>query len=313
VIRAGWVRNNLIRTIEDSGKLVDGNETFYFVNPGEGIAKQFYTPTTATPPFDMPKPKRTYDALELSINRRFSRNFFASASYVWSRLYGNYAGIGNSDEITTPTTGSSAGTTQQSGGSIARPGTNTGRAWDDDQYVFDSKGNFVEGRLATDRPHVFKAYGSYKFKWGSDVGGFFYAGSGTPMSTYVLQMQRIPLFVNGRGDMGRTPTLTQTDLLVGHEVKLGEVRRLRFELNAQNVFNQKTARHLFNWLNRGAISGYTPAAINLANVDLFKGYDYLSMLNAKRVQGIDPLDPRFGMADLFNPGFAGRVMVKFVF
>jgi len=27
------------------------------------------------------------------------------------------------------------------------------------------------------------------------------------------------------------------------------------------------------------------------------------MLNAKRAQGTNPFDPRFGMADLFNPKF----------
>ena len=29
------------------------------------------------------------------------------------------------------------------------------------------------------------------------------------------------MFVNGRGDMGRTPMLTRTDFLVSHELKLG--------------------------------------------------------------------------------------------
>ena len=75
---------------------------------------------------------------------------------MYSRLYGNYAGLGNSDEISTPTTGVSSSTTQQSGGSIARPGSTGSRAWDIDQILFDSHGNFVEGRLATDRPHVVK-------------------------------------------------------------------------------------------------------------------------------------------------------------
>lgn len=312
VLRAGYVRNHLVRTIEDLGVLVNGNETYIFANPGEGAAELF-APSTATPEIRTPRPKRDYDALEISLNRRFSNRFFVSANYVWSRLYGNYAGLGNSDEISTPTTGVSSGTTQQSGGSIARPGSTGSRAWDIDQYLFDSHGQFVEGRLATDRPHVFKAYGSYKFKWGTDVGGFFYAGSGTPASTVVAQVQRIPLFVEGRGSMGRTPVLTQTDLLIGHEVKLGETKRLRFEFNAQNLFNQKTARHIFNQLNRGAGTGYRAAALNLTNTNLYQGYDYMSMLKAIQARGTDPFDPRYGMADLFNPGFAGRVMVKFMF
>lgn len=312
VIRAGYVRNRLVRTIEDLGALVNGDEVYMFANPGEGAAKMFF-PSSATPAFETPKPVRTYDAVEFVVTRRFAKRFFGSASYVWSRLYGNYAGLGNSDEISPPTVGTSMGTTQQSGGSIARPGSTGSRAWDSDQYLFDSKGNFVEGRLATDRPHVFKLYGAYQFACGTDVGGFFTASSGTPLGTVVHQLQRIPLFVNGRGDMGRTPAFNQTDLLVGHEVKLGETRRLRFEFNAQNVFNQKTARHVFSQLNRGAATGYPAAALNLARVNLFEGYDYRALLDAKKAQGTDPYDPRYGMADIFNPGFQGRVMVKFTF
>ncbi|WP_321472690.1 TonB-dependent receptor [uncultured Paludibaculum sp.] len=312
VFRAGYVRNHLVRTIEDLGALVNGSETYIFANPGEGDASKFAV-STATPVFDTPKPQRDYDALELSVNKRFSNRFFASANYVYSRLYGNYAGLGNSDEIRTPTTGTSSATTQQSGGSIARTGSTGSRAWDLDQYLFDAHGNFVNGRLATDRPHVFKAYGSYKFAWGTDIGGFYYAGSGTPMSTVVMQRQRIPLFVEGRGSMGRTPLLTQTDLVVGHEVKFGETKRLRFEFNAQNVFNQKTSRHTFNQLNRGNASGDPASALDLTNTNLFNGYDYLGMLKSIASTGKDPYDPRYGMADLFNPGFSGRVMVKFIF
>ena len=44
-------------------------------------------------------------------------------------------------------------------------------------------GQYLEGRLETDRPHVFKAYGSYAFKWGTAVSANFYAGSGTPLTT----------------------------------------------------------------------------------------------------------------------------------
>ena len=62
-------------------------------------------PSGLTSVFSTPKPKRQYDALEVSLQKRFSSNWFASAGYVYSRLYGNYAGLSNSDEISTPTTG----------------------------------------------------------------------------------------------------------------------------------------------------------------------------------------------------------------
>src|SRR4029079_6285182 len=176
-------------------------------------------------------------------------NWFASASYVYSRLYGNYAGLANSDEISTPTTNRTSATAQQQAGSIARPGSSANRAWDLDELVWDSHGNLdVLGRLATDRPHVVKLYGAYTLPFGTQVGAFFYGGSGTPMSTVVIDAQLEPLLVEGRGDMGRTPVLTRTDFLLSHELKMGNNNKLRFELNILNVFNQKTALHIFNFL-----------------------------------------------------------------
>ena len=63
----------------------------------------------ATPPFNIPKAKRVYDAIDVTWDRRFAQNWFVTANYTFSRLFGNYAGVANSDEIRTPTTGSSYG------------------------------------------------------------------------------------------------------------------------------------------------------------------------------------------------------------
>jgi hypothetical protein len=314
VLRVNWNRNHLVRTIEDMGVLVDGDEVYTLVNPGEGLGAVMNSSGATPVGFSTPKAVRNYDALEAAVTRRFSKNFFASASYVYSRLWGNYSGTANSDEILTPTTGVTSGTSQQFTGSVARAGVNATRAWDLDETVFNSRGQYLYGRLATDRPHVFKLFGNYSFPWGTQLGGFFLAESGTPVSTKVETVNQIPVIVNSRGDLGRTPVFTQTDLVVAHEVKLGEVKRLRFEFNAINVFNQKTSRHVFDQLNRGAGTANGDwAFIDLHDVNLFQGYDYASMLKAIEATGVNPYDPRFGKGDLFNPGFQGRIGVKFIF
>ncbi len=313
VFRANFVHNKLRRTIEDLGALdASGNESYLFANPGEGEA--LINPVSgATKPFPMPKPIRTYDALELSLTRRFSKNLFGSASYVYSRLYGNYAGLASSDDIISPSTGLSSAQAQQQGGNPARQGGNANRSWDLDEILFDSHGNLdVKGRLATDRPHVVKLYGAYDFKFGTELGAFFYGGSGTPVSTYVNTVNQIPVFVDGRGSMGRTPILTQTDLVVSHTVKFGEVKRLRFEFNAINAFNQKTARSLFNYLNKGAGAPRPSSAIDLHSTDLTKGYDYRALLSSSP-DGQSAYDVRYGKGDIFNQGFQGRMGVKFIF
>jgi hypothetical protein len=113
--------------------------------------------------------------------------------------------------------------------------------------------------------------------------------------------------------MGRTPVRSQTDLMVAQELKLTESKKLRFEFNMLNLFNQKTALHIFNCLNKGCqVSGLQSSAMNLSNVNLFQGYDYKALILASP-DGQKALDPRYGMADLFNPGFAGRFGVKFIF
>jgi Carboxypeptidase regulatory-like domain/TonB-dependent Receptor Plug Domain len=308
-----YVHNKLTRTIEDVGSLdATGNEVYFAANPGEGIATTMFV-TGLTAPFSTPRPLRQYDAVDFTISRRFSHNWFGSANVTISRLYGNYAGLANSDEISTPTTGTSSATAQQQAGSIARPGTAAGRAWDLDELEWDSKGHLdPRGRLATDRPVVAKFYGSYRLPFGTQVGGFVYAGSGTPMSTVVNTTNTIPVLVNGRGDMGRTPFLTRTDLLVSHDLRLAGSQRVRLELNVLNIFNQKTATHIFNSLNKGAGLARADSAMDLSKVDLAKGYDYNALILASP-SGTNAFDPRYGRADLWQPGTQGQFSIKYLF
>ncbi|MCU1329646.1 MAG: hypothetical protein JWN34_5016 [Bryobacterales bacterium] len=314
VFRASWVHNKLIRTIEDLGVLVNGNEEYYYANPGEGGA--LITPTSGlTKPFPTPKASRTYDAAEFQLTKRFG-SWFGSASYVYSRLYGNYSGLANSDEIRTGADGGGVyGAAQEAFGQNSRPGGNANRSWDIDELLWDSKGNLnPQGRLATDRPHAIKIYGSRTLNWSNkmatDVGVFFYAASGTPLTTVINTINGTQPFVNGRGDLGRTPFLNYTNLVVGHEFKMGETRRIRVEFNATNLFNQKTARGYWTQVNR-AIASAEP---DLSGTDLAKGYDYKALINQTpdAAKGL-ALSPLFRQADLFNPGFQGRFMLKYVF
>ena len=307
VATVNYVHNRLVRTIEDIGVLVNGNEVYLYANPGEGSATNALV-STATQPFSVPKAKRQYDAVQVSLVRRLSGNWFMGGSYVWSRLYGNYAGLQNSDEIRTPTLGAFS-TDQQQSGSIFRPGGNVNRSWDLDESMWDAHGNLDPlGRLATDRPHVLKLYGATVLPFGTEIGVNFYAGSGTPLSTYVTTLNSIEVMVNGRGDMGRTPVSSATDLLVSHQIDLAGRKRLRLELNILNLFNQKTVRHRFNYVNRPRAS----SEIDLSRTDLAQGYDYNTMIDAK-TDPAGPRDPRYGLDDLFSEGTSGHLLVRWLF
>ena len=318
LVGARYVHQNLRRAVEDLAVLTQGNAAYIYANPGEGIATNApFTTGLTTLPLHYPKPMRNYDAVELRLQHRFSRNWFGNFSYTWSRLFGNYSGLGSSDEILTPTTGLSWATAQQAGGSIAHPARYASLAWDLDEVLFDSKGNLdVRGPLATDRTHVFKWNGGYRFhpgKFGdTDLGAFFILASGTPLSTRVNTTQGVAVLVNGRGDMGRTPMLSTTNLQVAHTVNITEGQRVRVELNVLNLFNQKTSRHRFDNLNRGVGVAVPSSSMNLSNVNLRNGYDYNTLIRATS-DGADAYDPRYGMDDLFNEGLSARLGVKWSF
>ena len=215
--QVNYAHANLRRTIEDLGVLVNGSEEYKYTQPRRRHCRDD-EPVGDDAGLRHAEAEAAVRALELSLEKRFSHNWFGSASYVYSRLYGNYAGLANSDEIATPTTNRTQAIAQQQAGTIARPGSSANRAWDLDELMWDAHGNLdVLGRLATDRPHVVKLYGAYLLPTGTQVGAFFYGGSGTPISRTVSSINFIPIFVDGRGSLGRTPFLSQTDLLVSQE------------------------------------------------------------------------------------------------
>ena len=319
VFSGRYIQNKLNTTIEDLGALdAQGNEVYSYGNPGQGKFTIFPSSgATCTVKvgtacgFEMPLAKRQYDAMELSLSRRFSSGWFADMSYVYSRLWGNYAGLQSTDEIRPATLGYGFGPNQVFASENFRPGGNANRYFDLDEAMWDAHGNVgLFGRLPTDRPHVFKFYGAKHFGFGTQIGGFFRVMSGTPVTTQVVTVNDIPFYVEGRGDYGRTPVFTQTDLLVAHEFKVGEGKSLRVEFNMSNLFNQKTSMFTFDRYNREEHSD--SAGIDLHNTDLSKGFDWKKMVTSTP-DGAQALDPRFGSAAIFNPGFAGRLGIKYIF
>ena len=325
VLSARFLRNSLVRTIEDMGALdAEGNEIYRYGNPGEGTNVVAPASSTATCTikvgvacgFTMPKPKRIYDALELSLSRRFTGGWLANVSYVYSKLWGNYAGLQSTDEFL-PGGWAYNSVAQQFGGDAYRPGGNANRYYDLDQIMWDGNGNLGPyGRLATDRPHVFKFYGAKQFRWGTEVGGFYRISSGTPVTTMVGTTQHMDVYVNGRGDMGRTPVFSQTDLVVAHEFKVSEAKKLRFEFNMFNLFNQKTSQWIYSYANR-SLEYPDTSGIDLTEIDMSKGFNYKQLLlaspDAQEIGPNFPNHPLYGKEDHFAEGFSGRFGVKFIF
>ena len=228
VLGARFTHKQVDKAIEDVGFLDNaGNENYYIANPGYGVVSQpFATGFKATP-----KAERKYDAFELRLNRRFANNFYFLSSYTYSRLFGNYSGLASSDE----------------GGRLS---PNVNRFFDLPFIGFTADGAPDNGRLATDRPHVFKFAGSYNLDWkkfgssnnSTEFSTFFNAQSGTPLTTTYIFYGVAGQILNGRGDLGRTKRINQTDFSVTHRYSFGRDNRftMAFDLNILNLFDQKT-------------------------------------------------------------------------
>jgi hypothetical protein len=273
----------LDRTIEDVGIQVAGvGEVFMIANPGFGIAEYTLAGTCATCPAQ-PKAKRVYDGLEFRLRKRLANRWSMNSSYTYSRIYGNYAGLASSDEN-------------------GRTSPSVERAFDGEYMSFDQSGNPTYGRLATDRPHYFKLQATYELPWGTGIGANFDLASGTPQSS-TITFKSVPVFAYGRGDMGRTPVYSNTDLAVYHTFRLRGRSQVQLYLNVFNLFDQDTVSRLFTTRYRDALPGLTDATF-------FQGFDEAAIVaanpNVRR-------DPRFGLPDQYLGARSMRVQAKFSF
>jgi hypothetical protein len=222
VFSSRYTHKQIDRAIEDVGiPTPEGSEAYIIGNPGMGlaaqIAQQFGYPTI--------KAIRKYDALELRVDKRLSRHYYFNANYTYSRLYGNYPGLANSFEA-------------------GRTSPNVNRLFDLPFAAYTLNGEPALGRLPTDRPHVFKFYGSYEHSWSgsnsTDFSVYTTAQSGTPLTTVITLYNLNPTFVYGLGDLGRTEAFTQTDFAIRHRYRFGSDQRytLVLDLDILNLFNE---------------------------------------------------------------------------
>jgi hypothetical protein len=281
-VSARYVRKWLTRAIDDTGSLdADNNEIYVIANPGEGLT------TYAYPGVNLPKPKRTYDGVELAFTKNLANNWYLRTSYLWSRTWGNYSGLSQTDEN-------------------GRMSPNVGRLYDYPTMSFDESGNPVNGVLATDRPHQVKAQFIYSFPFGASLGINQYVASGIPITRVMNagpQSSAYPLFYKGRGSDGRLPVYSQTDLNVQQEFKLGGVKKIQLSLNVLNLFNQKTATNYFETILAGG---------GALSFDEAKFYNHTLAPFDTLAAGI-PKDPRFLMNSEFQSAIQARVGVKFLF
>jgi hypothetical protein len=171
-------------------------------------------------------PRREYKAVEIEVNKAFSKNWQMHANWRIAKLRGNYEGAFRNDNQQTD------------------PGISS---------VFDftpGKFNLIGqqlgiGTLNTDRRHVVNVYTSYVLDRSTLQGMTFGIGvrvqSGVPLSTLAAQQAyvntgEVPLF--GRGDLGRAPVTGTVDVHVDYPWKFSDRMRLRLGIDLFNIANR---------------------------------------------------------------------------
>jgi hypothetical protein len=275
-----YVHKQVDRAIEDTGALDENqNEIYIIANPGEGLTQ------LAHPGVAMPLPVRDYDSVEFAFDKRLRDNWYLRTSYLWSRLHGNYSGLSQSDEN-------------------GRTSPNVGRLYDYPMMMFQDGGIASYGPLPTDRPHQFKAQFIYQWDFGTSLGLNQYLASGLPVTREIgiYPPNTLPVQYIGRGSDGRTPTFSQTDLYVQHQVNLGQ-RNFQVFLNVLNLFNQETA------IGRSSTYQYSGGVVPDEDAFYAGQQTLASLITAQNV----PQDPRFLRDNSFQNPLQARFGVKFLF
>lgn len=193
----------------------------------------------------MPKPKRTYDALEFMVERQWDKKWSLQASYVYAISQGNTEGYVKSDNGQ-----DDAGITQD----FDHPGLMEGAG----------------GYLPNDRRHAFKLAGAFALNDEWRFGAAYVVQSGRPRNCFGNYAGTTPddsplygaasFYCNGvltpRGSLGRTPWTRDLSVQASYTPKL--VKGLSLNVNVLNVFNERGVRGIDEVGEQDAIGSVNP-------------------------------------------------------
>ncbi|MFN7990150.1 MAG: TonB-dependent receptor [Thermoanaerobaculia bacterium] len=161
-----------------------------------------------------PDATRIYRGYSFEVTKRQADNWYASVSYTYSRLRGNWDEDFSAGQYSTS-------------------------SYLEDEPGFNSAEPNRYGTLLQDRPHIFKLMASYDV-YGFTLGGYLRVQSGTPWEA----RGATPSTTYGRylepAGSRRLPTRTNLDMLLAYNFKLGGGNSLRLEGRVQNLFDSQT-------------------------------------------------------------------------
>jgi len=310
VVGISYQDRRLGRVIEDVS--VDGAATYIIANPGEvdqGRLDDLQAQIDALPMDDPARARlqgqldqfrlvgtsfdeaqRNYQAIQLKVEKRFSRNLFLQGSYTWSRTRGNFPGLFSPD---------------------------TGQLDPNITSQFDLIELLAnrDGVLPQDRPHLFNLDAFYQYElpdtWGALGGGVrARVGSGTPIDSlgrHFLYGRR-EAYLLPRGAFGRTEFQHRVDLRAQYTKPLDKGR---YELSAFIDF--------FNVVNnQGEILVDEEYTVDESNPIVGGEEEDLVFLKRTQPNGEESADPvvrklNFGNTTTIAAPFAMRFGLRFTF
>jgi hypothetical protein len=229
-----------------------------------------------------PRPRRDYDAFQLTASKRLSRRWTVQASYTYSQTRGNYPGLYAADK--------------------GQLDPNYTSLYDNALLLMNR-----DGALPNDRPHILRVDGYYQQQLGHrsavTVGLGAMARSGRPNNVLGSDQVYGPseIFILPRASAGRTPTVTRFDLHLGYRFAVGDGTYLDAFVDIFNLFNQQPA--LLQDQN------YT-----LDPVEPIIGGDASDLRHLKNVGGQPATkNPNYLAATAYQPPIAGRLGLRFSF
>lgn len=197
------------RVIEDG--FVPDSGDYFIMNPGEGQLGGVY-----------PKAQRQYRALELTAQKRVGGDWQLFATYLLSRLEGNYDGAFHGS------------------GSLVEGGQkdpNINADFDYPEFLINNT-----GPLTADRTHQFKfqAVYTFPFKLTASISGYVRSGVPKTRLGWFDNYGRPELFLTTRGAEGRGPTSYEADVHLGYPFQAGPVT-VNVLVDVFNVLNRQEA------------------------------------------------------------------------
>jgi hypothetical protein len=274
---ARYDRRRLDHVIEDSAIYnPDVGETFVVVNPGQGVNATFsgfcnflygagnsgcVSSNGQYPPDKTIPAARSYDGLELRLNKAVSNHWYGLFSYTYSHFRGNYTGLTSSDLA--------------DGGAGGRNSPNNSRSFDEPYFSYNANGGSSSGLLPTDRPNTLKGFAYYELgflkKFTTDLGVFQTMYQGSPNTSYAnvgFSVNAFPVDVFDRGVWAnisqdpttgaitvgtphtyRNPWYNQTDFNVTQSYKISESKVVSFQATFTNLLNQHAVTAVFEQID----------------------------------------------------------------